>query len=311
MTNFNSINNNFNIQQNFASQKAGIVKENQNQTIEQNNQNKPSILPSQQQTQINPNLLINYETVKMTNEQVLKYLLNLLDMPTSIDKFISNLNNPKAQDKITKLLVENLLNVKALNEFLNQNSTNAINKLLNIITTTLQQGNEDISQLKDMLSILSAIQQTSSVSTNTIKEFLLLYIPLNIPIFDKQGDFKNIDEENEKTIKSSKLSIMLETINFSNMLCAINSSDNQLFLDIYSRDLFPFEKFNKIIKLLAQNANLNLSIDFKITKTEEKQNQIQNFKVNSSGNIPLNVLLLAHLTIKTIFKLDNDLVLAI
>ena len=311
MTNFNPINNNFNIQQNIASQKAGIVQQNQNQTTGQQNQSQTPIQPIVQQISINPNLLINYEAVKMTNEQVLKYLLNLLDMPSSIDKFISNLNNPKSQDKISKLLVENLLNIKALNEFLNQNSTEAINKLLNIISTTLKQGNEDIAQLKDMLNILSTIQQSSSVNTNTLKELLLLYIPLNIPVFNKQNELKDLNEEEEKITKSSILSIMLETINFSNMLCAINSNENQILLDIYSREYFPFEKFNKIMKLLTQNTNFNLLTDFKITKTKIKENSIQNFKVNSKGNIPLNILLIAHMAIKTIFKLDNDFSLTI
>ena len=247
----------------------------------------------------------------MTNEQVLKYLLNLLEMPSSIDKFISNLNNAKNQDKIAKLLNENLLNIKALNDFLNQNSTNAINKLLNIISTTLKQGNEDISQLKEMLTILNSIQQSSLINANTLKEFLLLYIPLNIPIFNKQDEIKNQDEQETKIIKSSILSIMLETINFSNILCSINSNDNQIFLDIYSNNFFPFEKFNKIMVLLTQNGNINVSCDFKILKTIEKENSTQNFKVNSTGNIPLNVLLLAQMTIKAIFKLDNDFSLAI
>ena len=54
-----------------------------------------------------------------------------------------------------------------------------------------------------------------------------------------------------------------------------------------------------------------MSFDFKIIKSSTKENLIQNFKVNSKGNIPLNVLLLAHMIIKTIFKLDNDYNLAI
>ena len=311
MTNFNPINNNFNIHQNFAAQKAGIVQNNQNQQITQFGQNQTPLQTQQQTPEINPNLLINYEAVKMTNEQVLKYLLSMLDMPSSIDKFISNLNNPKNQDKIAKLLVENLLNIKGLNEFLNQNSTNAINKLLNVISTTLKQGREDISQLKEMLNILTSIQQSSTLNTNTLKELLLLYIPLNIPVFDKQNELKNIEDEELKIIKSSTLSIMLETINFSNVLCSINSNDTQIFLDVYSGEFFPFEKFKKITDLLAQNANLNLSFDFKIIKSSTKENTIQNFKVNSKGNIPLNVLLLAHMIIKTIFKLDNDYNLAI
>ena len=212
MTNFNPINSNFNIQNNFSSQKAGLVQNSQNQAINQFNQNQSQTPAQNLQTSLNPNLLINYEAVKMTNEQVLKYLLNLLEMPSSIDKFISNLNNAKNQDKIAKLLNENLLNIKALNDFLNQNSTNAINKLLNIISTTLKQGNEDISQLKEMLTILNSIQQSSLINANTLKKFLLLYIPLNIPIFNKQDEIKNQDEQKTKIIKSSILSIMLETI---------------------------------------------------------------------------------------------------
>ena len=185
MENINQINNY--IPRNVSTQKANLVQNSQqepNQAQPQLSQNLQA--NTMQNQQINPSLMYDFQMAKMDNETVLKYLQNLLKLPNSIDKFINNLNNKNLDSKITSILVENLINTKALGEFLNQNSTQAISKLMQTISESLKSGINDIGQLKEMLSILGSIQNSTNLSSNAIKELLLLYIPLNQPVFNEE-----------------------------------------------------------------------------------------------------------------------------
>ena len=309
MTEFNSINfNNFN-RANLNQAKAGLVNEVQNESQGQNQiiQNQ---LPQQNTSanQINQNLIYNMQMAKMDNEVLLKYLQNLLNLPNSIDKFVSQLNKNSIDSKVVKILLENLISTKALGEFLNQNSTEAISKLLQTMSNSLKSGINDISQLKEVLAILTSIQ-TSSINTNNnnLKELLLLYIPLNNQVFDIQGKFKEEDEYN-KEIKNSTLSILLETINFSNVLCCLNEDNNKIFVEIFINKTFNKNEFNRIINAFCKETNINSFVEYKDKETSNNQKSVQNFKIISDSFIPTNILILSHLIIKTIFKLDSDFI---
>ena len=303
---FNSINN-FNINT-IAQQKAGLVQNSQNQN--QNQAPQPQIKQqAQTQTQyINPSLMYDFQSAKMDNETILKYLQNLLKLPNSIEKFVNQLSSKNIDAKLASVLVENMISIKALNEFLNQNSSEAISKLMQTISLTLKSGSSDISQLKDILSILTTIQTTTSLNTNTIKELLLLYIPLNAPVFDKISQSEIQDEEEKEAIKNSKLSILFETINFSNLLITINESENNLFIDFYAPETFPKDDFIRITNALSKEANIVSIVDFKIKQPSKTKNETQNFKVTSDNFISSNALILSHLIIKTILKIDSDFI---
>lgn len=304
MENLNHIN--FNIQ-NIAQQKANIVQSSQQQSLpqQQTQQNAPII--QQQAQNINPSLMYDLQLAKMDNETVLKYLQSLLKLPNSIDKFVNMLNSKNIDPKIASILIENMVNVKALSEFLNKNSSEAISKLMQTISQSLKSGVNDVAQLKEIMSILGVIQSSTNLNSNTIKELLLLYIPLNQPVFDKEIEGNNFNEEENKAIKNSKLSILLETINFSNVLCAINEEEGKIFIDIFTAKNFPNSHFSTIINTLAKEINVVPLIDFKNIK-ENTDKKEQNFKIISESYISSNLLILSHIIIKTIFKIDNDFI---
>ena len=169
MENFRPINLNT---QNISQTKAGLVQNSQNQPAQQQTlqmQAQPQAL--QQNQTVNPSIMYDFSTVKMDNETVLKYLQNLLNLPNSIDKFVNQLNSKNIDPKIAAILVENMISTKALSEFLNQNSMNAISKLLQTISSSLKSGISDVTQLKEILAILNTIQINTNLSTNTIKEY--------------------------------------------------------------------------------------------------------------------------------------------
>lgn len=301
---FNSVNN-FIIQPNSA-QKAGLVLGSINQqTAQPQAQNLP--LPqSINQAAVNPSLMYDFQLAKMDNETILKYLQNLMKLPNSIDKFVNQMSEKVVNPKLTLILAENMISVKMLSEFLNQNSADAISKLMQTISQTLKSGASDVSQLKEILSILNAIQSSTNINSNTLKELLLLYIPLNVPVFDKNVASAIDDEEEKEAIKNSKLSILFETINFSNLLVSINEVENNFFLDVFVCSKFLKEEFIRIVQALSKEANISSIIDFKNKQDVETRNIIQNFKILSDGFISPNALILAHIVIKAIFKIDSN-----
>lgn len=304
---FSSINN-FNFQIN-TNPKAGLVQNSQNppQAQAQVQAQNPSILAGSET--INPALIYDFQATQMDSETILKYLQNLLKLPNSIDKFVNQLNSKNVNSKLASILVENMISVKLLSEFLNVNSKEAISKLMQVISSSLKSGNSDISQLKEILSILGTIQNSTSISTNSIKELLLLYIPLNVPVFDKKVDNKIENQEENEAIKNAKMSILFETINFSNILITLNEEQNSAFLNVFALDYFPKNEFQRIIEALSKETGFFSLIDFKNKKIEKNNNSnynTQNFKILSDGFISPNMLILAHIVIKTIFKIDTD-----
>ena len=305
MENINSVNN-FNISQPLSHKKAEIVQEGggtQAQPKPLLQQNTP-----QMQSRINAALIFDTAGLKMDNEAILKYLQSLMNLPPSIDKFTKELCSNPSADKLLSVINENMINIKALCLLLERNSNTAADKLLQTIAASLKSGVEDISQLKEILGIIGTIQSVASSGINPLKELILLYIPVENNVFDKKVDYEASDEEKE-AIKNSKLSIMLKTLNFSNILCAINEEKNNLFIDFYCSETFAKEKFSTIISTLSKEANINSYLEFKKIKENKINSNEQNFAIVSDGFISANVLIFSHLIIKTIFQIDKDITL--
>lgn len=303
MENFNLNQARFNLNQ---SQAAGLVKGSQD-VSEAQIVNNTNINILQNNAQIMPQIdysMLNLEIPKMEQEMILKYLQNLLNLPNSIDKFINEVKNQDS--KYVKLLVENLLGTKELGEFLNVNSKEAILKVLDTISNSLKAGIKDTGDLKQILSILNSIQNVSKdLNSSSLKELLLLYIPLNNLEFDKRLDLSSLDEDEEDAIKNKTLSILFETVNFSNMLVTLQQDIAGIYIELYCIDTFPFEKFNKVLKTLSKEASINILIEAKTIKPKEnKKSQKNSFNIISEDYVSTDVLILAHIIIKTILTID-------
>ena len=307
----NSINNSFSNVQN--SNLTGVQNNLQANVVNGNNSLASTFQEAASKLQ-NKSLIYSFETAEMENQTVLKYLQNLMDLPNSIEKFVSEAANNKTNDKLVRVLVENLINTQALGELLNSNSKAAMQKLLALVSSTIKQGAKESSQMRELLSVLSSIQaQTSSTNSNALKEFLLLYIPLNYQVFDKNFDnsiLSSTGSDIQDAINNSELSILFQTKNFSNIFCALNSIDNELSIEVFSSSLFPFSKFQKIIDEFSKTVNLNLNAQFRKIRDEKeherKKYDFQNFKIISQNYVSTNVLLLSNLIIKIVFKIDDD-----
>lgn len=308
MTNFNSgFNPNFNINPNFnpltrqSTYLDGIKPLFVDQSSNEGNQNLNETVQNQLQPQAAAakSEVYNREMAKMDSEVLLKYLQNVMKMPENVNKLLTTLDSP-----IIKALVEKTIDVKVLSQILNTNSKEAIEKVLKAISDSIKSGAKDINQLKDVLGILSTIQ--NSTSNNAVKELLLLYIPVNPPIFDKNVDFQAGSEEEENAINNSAFSLIFETVNFSNISCCINTYENSLYVETYAEKIFPFEKFKKVLDTFKKEMNLRIETENKIIKrVENDKKRIRNFNIISTGFVSFDVLILAHLIVKTIFKIDE------
>ena len=247
-----------------------------------------------------------YSLIKMDNSEINKYLQNLLSMPESIVEFIDKATNNEIGQKLAKLIANGELDLNELTVLLNQNSKSAIDKVLKTISNSIASGNSDISQLKDVLSILNSIQTSTNIGTNSLKELLLLYIPLNIQAWENSNVAKNSEDEDKKTDFSS-LNILFQTKNFNNMSCIINSIEQDFSIDFKVNNIFPKEKFLLVIEDSLKKLNMACAIDFSLKPdTKEKENDIQNFKVFSNSKVSIKLLILTHLIISNVFKFDND-----
>lgn len=288
MTNFNPINN-YNILNNFIIGE----KPSQKQAFPQ--------IPTADKP-LNPiwnELLINYRTFEIDNANLIKYLQNLMNMPSSIDKFIKNLDTNTLNPLSFKVLADDLINLKELKELLSHNSKHAQSKILSQIAYLSK--TIDSTQLNEIVNVLSSIQ----VNKESLKELLLLYIPINLESFNKQVDYTNLEEEQREKINNSTLTIMLETINFSNILVLLSEAQNELLVEVISNEAFPAGKFRAVIETISKESFINLSIEAKVIKTQNRSNK-QNFKILSNDFVSTNSIIISHIIIKTIFKFDND-----
>ena len=249
------------------------------------------------------------DILKMNNESVQKYLQSLLNMPESIDKFLkaANIKNGDSEGyQFLKIFLQNMLSNKELSQILNQNSNNAIQKLLNTITQSLRSGS-DATQLKEILSVLNVIHTSATVNSNTLRELFLLYIPISYQVYKEDSNFDKITEDNEEGIKESALSILFETYNFSNILVLLSEDKGIITSEIRVGENFPYDKFKNMVTSLAKENSIIIASDFLKIKDMGIKGQKQNFKIISNDFVPITILNASNIIIKTIFKLDKDL----
>jgi len=256
---------------------------------------------------INPNMLYNLKMAKMDNKEVTKYLQNILKVPNEIEEFVKNnqniLMNPIKDVKDVKNIVENMLNLKFLSIFLNDSSKEAMQKVLHMMSNAIKTGIQP-EQLKEMVSILSSISQNVQAnSQNSLKELFLIYIPVNYQNFNKELEFNPSDYEESK-IEQSDLSLIFETINFSNVLCVISEENQKIYIDAFCASNFPSIKLKSILSEKVKKYNFILDYEFNKRKNEYSGTE-QNFKIVSNNYVSIKLLLLAHKIIETVFELDN------
>lgn len=254
-------------------------------------------------------LHLNLEQTKMNSEDLLKYLQKLMNMPKTIEEALVQVaKNNDVKNGSLQSFLEIILSIKVLGNFLNKNSSQAIQTLMQTIALTTKTSQADTKQLREVLSILSTLQKTTQ-NSDIIKDFLLLYVPLTPQVFNEEVNFTSLNKEEQNAIDNSYLTLMFQTRNLSNILCCINKDDIDTYTTIYAAKSFPYEKFIKFIDVLLAKSSIKTFFEKKdISSAEDKNYDKKNLKVVSKGNIPIELLILSHIITQTIFMIDDDVI---
>ncbi|MBR6298367.1 MAG: hypothetical protein IKR34_03905, partial [Candidatus Gastranaerophilales bacterium] len=117
---------------------------NQGETQTPQNPLQQSFLNQNLETMVNESSLL--EKTKLESQQILKYLQNSLKMPETIEKFVKEIAKQDISESTIEKFLNSMLDTKVLNEFLNQNSKAAIDKMLQTITNSIKTGGSDVAQ---------------------------------------------------------------------------------------------------------------------------------------------------------------------
>ncbi len=271
---------------------------------------------------------VNYEGLSALNqtlistveiEQRANYVKNLLNLPEDFSELIKLIQgefNPDAQalKDLSKLLYKDKINLTMLTSILSKNSKEAVQKLMTTIMSVSKMGSNDLTQLKELMGLLSSANAPAD-SAQTVKNLLMLYLPwlpltirnelnldFDIDIFDK---IKGADKENEN---AETIKIMIETANFGNVLASLEMApNNEVDVFINANETFPEKKVLSLFKKENKTHNLrtNISVE-KNKKTGLNEAAKQNIQITSSNYVSGKLVLAAHSLIKIIIEVDSE-----
>lgn len=250
-------------------------------------------------------------------EQRSNYIKDLLNLPRDFQTFIEQIQgqnaNSEAIKQLSKLLIGEKINIKALNTLLTNNSKEAVQKLMMTIMAVSKMGSNNVGQLKELMGMLAAANPNAD-NIQTVKSFLMLYLPwlplsvrnelnldFEIGITDKKGG--EAGEEGLETI-----TIMIQTANFGNVLVTLTLNQNsEINISIIADENFPEKEVLK--KLNEENKKTNLQTNVSIQKQKTpvyKNEKTQEIEVTNCESVSPKLILAAHSLIKIIIDVDSN-----
>lgn len=277
-----------------------------------------------------PLILTPNEGLKLTTIEVDKkaqYIRNLLNLPENFEDFTDDLinstvlknlqNTPVQNGDLGRLLQNGRLDILSLSMFLKENSKEAIQKLLMLISNVSKFGANDVSSLKEIMALLNSQTAFSAGENQALKTLILLYLPwlplsqryednldFTIDIFDKiQGP----DPDTEESVEEVK--ILIETKNFSNVTVILNMSPiGRIDVDVMADKKFPHKKVMELIKESTIRSNIKANISSGAFKKADSDKKVEyssnNVKITSSGAISPKMMLMAQSLIKIVIEVD-------
>lgn len=267
----------------------------------------------------NPKLNIYNPTFKLANLSGLEQTIlmkDLMNIPKDYKDFLYLMQSAQYKtinpSDIKSLLTQNF-DFAAVAQLLQQNSKEAVAKLVQMIASAARNGITDTVQLKEIMTILGASIPINGTNTNTIiKNIMLMYLPW-LPLGENSGFEMEIEgadgkPENER---NESLTILIQTKNFGNVKALLNMETmSKVSIEIYCTKAFPKEEFYKTLKSEAKQNNLSAGVVINAKEVEIVKNASQNVKISAKNALSPYILLASHTLIKTIFELDEKYALA-
>lgn len=253
-----------------------------------------------------------------TNEMSL-VLKDLLNMQKDMESFLTTMADNRALAQLAKpdvaqLLMNSQIDLSKLMAFMQQNGKEALGKLFNMTAKFAPTGNMTTgSQMSELIAILNACTpKADTQQVQVLKNMMLLYLPwlplgeqnFSIEIGTKSENGEN-GADGEDTI-----TILIQTVNFGNVQVLIFKSDSTINFNISAGDIFPKEKVMELLKLEANDYNVQTEMSFekkeilsKVKKPENAQTQVS---VNTSQHVNPFLILMAQTAVRIIIDIDKN-----
>lgn len=262
---------------------------------------------------------INTQAKLLTLEQNAVLLRELLDIPQELSDFIklfvtSNDESIETllKNGLTQEVLNEQLNLANIQQFLDNNAKDVINKLLKIIQQDFRnpQASE---QLKDILNALNQVlPQNKTQQQDTLKAIILLYLPwlpLPPPKNLKIGVEANKNGQSEEG--EEYLVIVINTIAFGQLKVSLSINQaGQLKINIEFQEektgknfkLQIIEKIHEEIEKLKITPTTTFSPLIKSKEGEDPQRSISFQQISA---VSQRLMLSAYAIIKIIFEFDD------
>jgi len=247
-------------------------------------------------------------------EQRANYVKDLLNLPRDFQSLIEQIQgnsaNTKAMKELSKLLIGDKINLSALNALLANSSKEAVQKLMMTIMTVSKMGSNNVSQLKELMGLLSGASATAD-SAQIVKSILMLYLPW-LPLsvrnelnLDFEIGIKNKTGGEEDGLET--ITIMIQTANFGNILATLTlNSGGDIDISIIADENFPEKEVLAKLKQENQKTNLQTTVSIQKQKVSEYKNEkSQEIEVTNCESVSPKLILAAHSLIKIIIDVDS------
>jgi len=289
-----------------------------NSTVKQTGEKPQNFSSTQQEVKQQPaqTNLNNIPTVfnKMTNSQLNKLLIELLDLPKDLKSFLSLMTSGNAKSfNIEELLLNNQnININMIKQFIEENSKQLLDKLIKL--TQQQGGGFNTEQFKEIIALSQSLIPSSTASTQEVlKDIMLLYLPW-LPL-SKNKEFENLlksfGEENKQN--NNAVSAYISTVNIGIFLINI-ASETQMNVELIIDNILSEEKTDyserlkdEMFKSLAKTGikskiEIKQKVSSEIKETGEKQ-----LHINSCESLNPLIILALYSAVAAIFEIDDKI----
>ena len=314
MNNFNPINffNRFNTQ---TTSNLNRTQNTQNVDASSQNAVKPSIPNPVLNVQNNGSMpfFMFEQNNLMNNFEKLLLLRELLALPKDLQEFLNTEMTKESAKLLNTLNKEGAfknITPKEIMALLNEKSPEALKKLSNMV---LEYGKiQDTSTQKDLrqlIGFLASVNNQNQDANQTIKNFLLFYLPY-LPL-NSEGGKDNLNFELEflenKEENSQSATVIVNTINYGTVkgILEIKGTSDMLVL-IQAEENFPSSMLEKLFFEKTKSMNINPQIIQEKTKIQKQKNDKQNVQINSGSSINSYLLFAIYSLIRLIIEIDNS-----
>ena len=257
-----------------------------------------------------PSMITNYKMNNLPSLERSLYVKDLMNLPKEMEDVLVMLqkNTTLAKDAV-KLLSENI-NMGSIAELMQKSGKEAMNKLIFAMSESAKQGINDTTQLKEAFRLINASVSVAGQenSAQTLKNFMLLYLPW-LPLQEGVDfEFEMSGSDNPEDESEMSITIMISTKNYGNVrVTLILFAGNSMDIFVNCSDNFPKEDLMKRIAEENKKHSIQSSMSFEEKEMKQAETGTPQAKVSFSNLSEVNphLLIMSNAIIRHTIELDN------